>query len=184
MKRIFIIILYVLFLFGCDNNSQLDQAISIREKLLTDSCAFCCDVTADYADTVYSFSLQCDFTKDGALRFTVLEPETIYGIAGNITATGGQLHYEDQYLAFPLLADGYISPVSAPWIMIKSLRGGYIRACGKVDNGLRITLDDSFLQEPLQLEVWTSEEGNPEFCEVIWKGRRILSVSVTEFDYV
>ena len=85
---------------------------------------------------------------------------------------------------FPMLADGYISPISAPWLISSIIRGGYIHSAVKTDNGLHFIYHDSFYEEPVQLEVFTDSSGNLKDAEILWQGRRILTLTVRNFSYM
>lgn len=143
-----------------------------------------CLITADYGDKLYEFTLECLYDKDGNMQFEVLKPESLVGITGSVSNGGGKLTFDDQALAFPLLADGYLSPVSAPWLFMRSLRSGYIIACGADGEGYLMELADSFEENPIQILVWTDQNVQPIRCEMIWSGRRILSLDVIRVSYV
>ncbi len=183
MKRFAAIFLCLFILTGCRSaDSDIDKAMEFRQKLMSaKGCEFDCVITADYTDVVYTFSLHCAFDETGKLTFRVMEPESISGITGIIDSQGGRLTFDDQALVFPLMADGYISPVSAPWVFVKTLRSGYIHACGKAGDGMRMILHDSYEENPLQIDVWTDENENPIHSEVLWQGRKILSLDVSNF---
>lgn len=176
----------MLLLAGCDRgDSEISRAMQLRQKITgAGGCEFDCVITADYTDVTYTFGLHCLFDKMGNLTFQVTEPESIQGITGKIDAEGGKLTFDDHALMFQLMADGYISPISAPWIFMKTLRGGYIHACGKDDDGMRIILHDSYEEDPLQIEVWTDGKDDPVYSELLWKGRKILSLHVSNFTYL
>lgn len=174
----------MLLLCGCRSvESDLDTALSLRENL-SGGCAFSAEVTADYGDSVYTFELDCRSNADGSLNFTVVSPETISGISGKLSATGGQLQFDESVLAFPMLVEGEVSPVSAPWLMLHSLQGGYIRGCGKDGDQLKMMIDDSYAQEPLQVELWLDAAANPQTCEIMWQNRRILSLKIKSFSFL
>ncbi len=143
-----------------------------------------CVITADYSDKTYSFRMHCDFDKTGAMKFSVVEPETISGITGSINGDGGKLTFDDQALFFELLADGYVSPVSAPWLFMKTLRSGYLNSCGEYEDGFYITVDDSYEEKPLTMEVWIDKTLIPYRAELLWEGRKVLSLDVMNFHYL
>lgn len=118
------------------------------------------------------------------MQFTVTEPDTISGITGNIDSGGGNLTFDNQVLLFPMLADGYISPVCAPWLMMKTLRGGYIHSATKTEEGGYYIFHDSYMEEPLQMEIRSDPSGIPHTGEILWKGRRILTLNVRNFSCV
>ena len=183
MKRLVAVFLCMFFLVGCSSaDSHLDDAMELRQKLLSSKgCEFDCVITADYSDAIYSFSLHCTFDETGKLSFRITEPESISGITGTMDDKGGGLTFDDHVLFFPLLADGYISPVGAPWVFVKTLRGGYIHACGKEGDGMRMILHDSYEENPLRIDVWTDGQSNPVHSEILWQGRKILSLDVSNF---
>lgn len=186
MKRLVAIFLCLFLFAGCkQSDSEIGEAMELRRKVLdAGGCGFDCVITADYTDVLYTFSLHCAFDENGGLTFQVTEPQTISGITGIIDSKGGKLTFDDQALVFQLMADGYISPVSAPWVFMKTLRSGYIHSCGKDGDGMRIIFHDSYEENPLQLDVWTDKNGDPIRCEVLWQGRRILSLDVSNFIYL
>ena len=183
MKKLWVLTA-LLFLAGCSGEtSQLDRAMSLREKLLhCAGCNFTAEVTADFGDKTYSFTLECQGQTDGSLNFSVVKPDTISGISGVLSAGGGKITFEeDRAVAFPMLAEGEVTPVSAPWLVYNTLRSGYIAACGMEGELLRLTLNDSYEEEALQVDVWLDDLNRPETAEILWRGRRILTVHVTNF---
>lgn len=163
----------------------MHNVMSLRERLLSaNSCSFDAMITADYADKIYTFNMRCLFDNEGNLNFTVTNPETIAGITGSIAADGGRLTFDDKILAFSMLADGELSPVSAPWLLMKTLRGGYLQS-GTSDNGLtHVTIDDSYEADALKMDLWMNNTQQPVAAEIVWQGRRILSVTVDNFQYL
>ncbi len=172
-----------MILTGCSQaQTQIDRAISLRAKLLAGNCTFTTAITADYGDKVHTFTMECQGDTQGNLSFGVTQPESISGITGQICEEGGRLTFEDAALFFPLLADGQLSPVSAPWILLKTLRGGYITAACQEGELLRLTIDDSYEEDALQLDIWLDNLDRPVQADVLYDGRRILSLSVSGFE--
>lgn len=186
MKKVLAFLAVVCLLSGCSKeDSGLKRGIALREKMIgADACSFTANVTADYADKIYSFTMQCAADREGNLTFTVQKPDSISGISGIMSAVGGKLTFNDTALAFPLLADGEVSPVSAPWLLVHTLRSGYLSSCGTEGGGIRITLNDSYADEALQLDVWLDEQDFPCSAEILWQGRRVLSLTVEDFAIV
>lgn len=185
MKRFVAIVMILFMLAGCKSQDDcLQRGMVLREKLLTNSCSFTVDITADYGDKSYSFSMGCTADPEGNLKFIVLLPESISGIAGKLTNTSGFLTFDDTALAFPLLADGEVSPVSAPWLLISTLRGGYLSSAGMEGESLRLTIHDSYEEDALQLDIWLDENDLPGRAEILWQGRRVLSMEVKDFTIV
>lgn len=177
-------LLSLLFLFGCSKgDSQMDRALLLRQTILDCAgCSFDAEITADFGDKTYGFSMNCQGKPDGSIGFTVVKPESISGISGIVEAKGGRITFEeDRCVAFPLLAEGEISPVSGPWVFYSALRSGYILACGTEGETLRLTLNDTYEEEAFQVDVWLDSEDTPISAEILWKGRRVLTIGIENF---
>lgn len=156
----------------------MDRALALRGRILQASkCEFSIVITADYGDALYSFTMDCEADEKGNVVFTITKPETIAGITGVITADGGNLTFDDVMLAIPMLTDDQITPVSAPWILMRTLRGGYITSCA---DG-RVTIDDSYADDALTLDILLDEQDLPSVAEIYWKDRRILTLEIEAF---
>ena len=181
MKRILCLV-FVFLLCGCGRKDDaLDKALAMRQRLQGAACTFECTVTADYGEKIHVFSMRCAAELSGDMTFEVVSPESISGITGVVSHNKGKLTFDDKALAFELLADGQFSPVSAPWILIRTLRGGYLTSCTETDYGMLLCIDDSYDSDPLRLDVRMDKDGNPVSAEILWQGRRILSMEIENF---
>lgn len=184
MKKsgVFLLVL-VLLLTGCSGKKdEIERGMELRGKLLrANSCSFDAAITADYGTEVYKFAMKCETDEQGDFHFAVTEPETISGVTGRIDREGGKLTFADAALQFDLMADGQVTPVSAPWILLKTLRSGYLTAAGMEGDLLRLTIDDSYEDDALQLDIWLDEENQPIRGEILYDGRRIVTITVTNF---
>jgi len=180
-----ILLCVIILLTGCANyGAPIDKAMKLRNDIeSSNGCAFQAMVTADYGEEIYVFSMDCSTDREGNLSFTVTSPETICGITGKISASGGALTFDDKVLAFQTMADGIVTPVTAPWILIKTLKSGYLKGCAETDTGLEISADDSYAEGSLHLNIIT-KDNLPTSAEIFWDGRRILTVSVENFRYL
>lgn len=183
MKRIGLLLCAMLLLSGCGRNGkELDRAMELRSKLLGASeCSFRTEITADYGDKVHSFTMDNLSDGNGDVHFTVVKPDSIAGITGSIGHSGGELTFDDTALAFPLLADGLFAPVSAPWLLMKTLRSGYLTSAGMEGELLRITIDDRYEENALTADIWVNSENCPIRGEFSWQGRSILTILVEDF---
>lgn len=183
MKRIVFALALIMLLTGCGvNNGELERAMELRAKLLaSNGCSFDTVITADFGDNTYTFSVSCVSDAQGNVTFTVKEPETIAGIAGSISGEGGKLTFDDTALSFELLADGQVTPVSAGWLLVKTLRGGYVKSCGMDGEQIRLSIDDSYETGALHLDIWLGEGDLPVCAEILYNDRRILSLEVANF---
>jgi len=187
MKKYLIcaVLLVTILCTACGNRTELDRAMALRADLLSShGYRFDTTVTADYGDYVNTFTMACQADNRGNLTFTVAKPDSLSGISGRISQQGGKIVFEDTVLAFPLLADQQLSPVSAPWILVHTLHDGYLTACASTENGLVLTIDETYDEDSLNLTVWLGEDDLPKSAEVLYRGRRILSLTVENFSYL
>ena len=183
MKQIVAVFLTVVMLTGCTGKrDELDRAMKLRANLLGClGCSFDVTVTADYGDAFYTFVMNCQTGGRGDLQFTVLQPESLAGITGEISSGEGKLTFDDVALHFPLLADDQVTPVSGPWILMKTLLGGYLTAANEEGDLLHLTINDSYEEEALQMEIWLDGNDMPVNAEILYDGRRIVTMVVENF---
>lgn len=186
MKKLAAIFVLISLLTGCVlQNREMDRFLALRAKLLqSNGCSFEAMITADYGKEYYQFGLSCVADAKGNLSFTVREPETIAGITGQISSEGGKLTFDDKALAFELLADGQLSPISAPWVLMKTLRGGYVDATGMDGEYLRATVHDSYRDDALELDIWLDAHDVPIRAEIMYADRKILSIEVKNLEFL
>lgn len=184
MKRIVCLICMLVFLTGCHKTANsMDMALQLRQEInASEGCMFRARITADYGDACYTFLLDGQAAQDGSVAFGVTAPESICGITGSLAEEGGKLTFDDAALAFPMLADGQLSPISAPWIVMKALRGGYISSAGQMDNQVRLILVDNYKEEDLSVHIWLDESNMPRLAEIYHNGYRILTMELEKFE--
>lgn len=183
MKRLGFLLVLTLFLGGCDSSSdEIQRGMALRTRILQgECCSFTAEITADYGDKIQKFSLECQGDRQGNLAFTITKPDTISGITGEITAEGGKLTFDDTALFFELMTDDQISPACAPWIFLRTLRGGYLSSACMEENQLHLTIDDTYAEDALKLDIWMDEQDMPVRAEILHDGRRILTLTVKGF---
>ena len=158
MKKIFLLVCVAALLAGCGaGEEQLDRAMVLRADMIAQALSFDAQITADYGSESFTFCMFCSVDTGGSMTFRVTEPSAIAGISGTVDASGGKLTFDDAALGFELMADGQISPVSAPWVLIRTLRGGYLTSCTQEEGSLRISIDDSYELDALHLDIWLDE---------------------------
>lgn len=183
MKKRAVIVFLCLLLGGCSGrSSEIETGMELRSKLLQASeCSFDAEITADYGDKIHTFAMHCRMDPKGDVRFRIAQPDTISGISGTLSGHGGELTFEDTALHFELLAEEQLSPISAPWILMRTLRSGYITSACEENGCVRLSIDDSYEEDPLRLDIWLNQQQVPEHAEILYDGRRILSVDVANF---
>jgi hypothetical protein len=180
LKRFLCLALVLISLTGCKQNENgLEIALRLRDSLLSSkSCSFVGKVTAEFSERAYCFKMNCQYSSDQELEFSVLEPNTISGITGSVSQEGGKITFDEKALLFETMADGRISPVSAPWLMMKSITSGYIKGAGDCPEGYLVQIDDSYREKVLKLLITLDHSGMPLFCEIFWEGVRIVSIEI------
>lgn len=181
MKKRAIFLLFFVFLTGCAGSEKIERGMALRSTLLRSSGSFHTAILADYGEKSHSFAMDCIFDDTGDLTFTVTEPESIAGITGSVRDSGGTLTFDETVLYFELLTDEQLSPVSAPWIFLKTLRSGYLTSAGEDGELLRLSIDDSYEEDALHLDIWLDSRDIPRRAEIVYDGRRILSMEVENF---
>ena len=182
MKKLSVLLIVLLFLGGCSGKQEeLERAMTLRAKILASECSFDAKITADYGDKLHTFAMHCTGDNDGNIEFTVTKPETLSGITGRVSSGDGELTFDDVALEFPLLADGQVTPVSGPWILWKTLLGGYLTGCGQEGDYLRVSIDDSYADDALTLDIYLDHSNVPVQADVIWENRRILTMQIRNF---
>lgn len=180
MKKLLPLLLAAVLLTGCSQTpKEMERALSLRARLLqASSCTFDAEITADYGDILHVFRMNCTADPQGGVSFRVTEPKSIAGITGTLSSQGGALTFDDTALYFELLADEQLSPVSAPWVLVKALRGGYLTSAGMEDGLLRVSVNDSYEDDALNLDVWLDSSDIPQRADICYAGKRILSLKL------
>ena len=89
--------------------------------------------------------------------------------------------FDDTALAFELLANGRLSPVSAPWLLVHTLHEGYIVSGTRLDSGMMLSINDSYRDDAMTLNIYLGDDDLPTGAEVFCNGERILSMTVGNF---
>lgn len=188
MKKwsLLLFVLLIVGLPGCSTgNDAIERAMELRSRLTSSNgYTFDTQITADFGDMVYTFGMNCKADSAGNLSFTVTAPDTIAGISGSITGQEGKLTFGDTALAFELLAEGQLSPVSGPWVLVHTLHQGYLTACTQTESGLVLSINDRYEENALNLSVYLGADDLPTGGEIFWEGSRILSLTVTNFTFL
>lgn len=182
MKTLAVLVVLVGLLSGCGGRpGEMEAGLALRSRLLQgQGCSFQAAITADYGDKLYDFAMDCQGDGEGNLNFTVTKPETIAGITGKIQQQLGRLTFDEAALQFDPMADGQLSPVSGPWVFLKTLRSGCITSACTEEGQIRLSMDDSFQEEALHLDIWLEEEF-PVRSEIRYGNRRILTLAIENF---
>lgn len=177
------VLLVLCMLTGCSSrNPDLDMATELRKQLINaNQCEFNTTVFAYYSDEIYQFQMDCSVDNAGTLAFTVTAPESIAGITGQVGNDGAALTFDDEVLAFPVIADNRLSPVSAPWVFYNTLRCGYLSGSMETTDGALLSMDDSFQENPLHLEIQADTNCIPIHAQIYYQQNMVLSLEISDF---
>lgn len=117
---------------GGGTNANYDElALQIRSAYLSmEHCTATLDLTADYGERVYAYTLTLDSRKGGDTVLTVVKPEEVAGVTARVGADSTSLEYDGASLETGPLDSGGLSPVSAPAVLLDQACQGYIAECG------------------------------------------------------
>ena len=183
MRRIAVLLLCVFLCTACGaDDGDLTPIMQMRQNLNRGiNCSFQTEITADYGDGIYVFSMDCIFDAAGDLRFEVVKPDTISGISGIVSQSGGKLEFDDQVVLFSALTQGEITPIIAPWLMMNVINSGYISG---VNDEKVYTIKDTFKGEELLVLVTLQDNASLSYCEIFCHDRCVLSLRISDFCFL
>ena len=135
-KRFCALMMTLVLLTGCSRGGQEmsrsaeELALSIRaEYLAMTACSASVDITADYGQRVYEYSMSLSWQKDGETKLTVTAPENIAGISARIQDGNSYLEYDGASLETGVLSGTGLSPIEVVPVAINYILSGYIGEC-------------------------------------------------------
>ena len=106
-----------------------EQALAIRRQYLEHTgCTASLDVTADYGQRVYTYTVDVR-TAGAKLTLTVTAPQELAGITAHVDETGSRLEYDGAVLETGELDRDGLTPLSAVPALLESARSGFIDSC-------------------------------------------------------
>lgn len=185
-KLICLTILLCLVLSGCaaeQNNRQLQQAVEFRAAVMAaETCQFSADVTVNFSDHVYQFTLACTYLPDGEAVLSVVEPESIAGISARISPDGADVEYDGVMISFGQLANGHVAPMALPWVLGNAWTKGYISSAGKDGDSTLITCLLGYEEKQLTVETWLGEGNVPVHSEIYYDGQCCITAVLRDFN--
>ena len=173
------LMLMCLLLTGCSSEKNaLQPALDFRSQLLEHhGCAYQAEVSADYGDHVYEFSLDCAFDGENG-RITVTAPESIRGISAAVSGADCKMTFDGVVLDFGVC--GNAAPLSVPCLLGTAWQSDYIASCGADGEYQRVTMIKGYGEEELTIDTWLSD-GVPAFADVSADGVSVLRVRISDF---
>lgn len=126
----------LVLLAGCGRGGQEnirsaeELALNIRaEYLAITSCTAAADITADYGQRVYEYSMSISWEKGGETVLTITAPESIAGITARIQDGTSYLEYDGVSLETGALSGAGLSPIEVVPAVLNYILSGYIAEC-------------------------------------------------------
>ena len=127
-------ILLALALSACGQaqGSQAEQlALEIRgEYLDMQGCTARAELTADYGQRVYQYTVDFRYVRDGESVMTLAAPENVAGVTARLDGESAVLEFDGTRLETGPLGEHGISPVQAPDTLLAYAREGFMAECG------------------------------------------------------
>lgn len=153
-KMVSCVLMITLLLSGCRAGSAgetpEEAALALREEyqaLAGWSAAV--DVSVCYTETVYDFSMDVQWRRDGETVLTVTAPELVAGVTARIAQGETVLEYDGAGLSLGLLDGDGLTPVSAVTAFMEQIEKGWMAKCawsGENDELLQISFRDPELE--------------------------------------
>lgn len=185
LAAVLTILLCLLTACGSKEHDTLQAPMDFRTELLqAGACSFTANLTADYGETVQTFGMRCVCQTDGTASLELTAPETISGITAAVTKDGGTLTFDGAAVGFDNLADGQVTPVSAPAMLVSAWANAYIRTSGSEGTTQRTTYESGYEEEQLIFDCWFDEKNVPICAEICYNEQTVLKIEITDFSFV
>lgn len=186
------VLMMALLLSGCQarsaGESPENAALALREEyqaLAGWSAAV--DVSACYSDTVYDFTLDAKWQRNGETVLTVTAPELLSGITARVAEGETVLEYDGAGLSLGLLDGGGLTPVSAVTALMEQIEKGYMAKCawsGEEEQFLQISFQNPELEANTGTQFLLTFDRSSHAllsAEVSVAGETVLTAQVSNF---
>ena len=144
------ILMMTLLLSGCKAGTAAetpeDAALALRDEYQAlAGWSATVDVSVCYSETVYDFTLDAKWEREGETVLTVTAPELLAGITARIAEGETTLEYDGAGLSLGLLDGDGLTPVSAVPGIMAQIEKGYMAKCswaGEEEQYLQISFQD------------------------------------------
>ena len=132
-KMVSCVLMMTLLLTGCGrsgDDSPENLAAQIRAEYLTlNKWSSSVELSVDYDEQVFGFTVDAVWERDGDTVITVTQPELIAGITARIRDGETILEYDGSGLSLGLLDLSGLTPVSAVPALMECITTGYMARC-------------------------------------------------------
>ncbi len=191
-KALSCVLMITLLLSGCragsGGNTPEEEALALRETYQAlAGWSASADLSVCYTETVYDFSLDAQWRRDGETVLTVTAPELVAGITARVAQGETVLEYDGAGLSLGLLDDSGLTPVSAVTACMEQIQRGWMAKCawaGENDAHLQISFQDPEREDNAgtQFLLTFDRVGYALLsAEVSAQGRTVLSAQFSDF---
>ncbi len=154
-KLLTCVLMMTLLLAGCaksgeDSPEQL-AAVLRGEYLSLSGWSSQVELTVDYGEQVFSFTVDARWSREGETVLAVTQPELLAGITARIEGGEGVLEYDGAGLSIGLLDGEGLTPIAALPVLMEQITTGYLAQCDWEGEGegrtLRVLCRDPNLDE-------------------------------------
>lgn len=148
------VLMMTLLLSGCQagrgGETPEDAALALREEYQAlAGWSATVDISVCYTDTVYDFTLDARWSREGETVLTVTAPDEVAGITARVAQGETVLEYDGAGLSLGLLDGGGLTPVSAVPALMEQIETGWMAQCAWAgENGelLQVSFRDPELE--------------------------------------
>lgn len=125
-------LLLICFLCGCTGaDSDNDLTLELRSDFLSrEGCSGAMELTADYGQRVYAYTVEFSGTVKDGMTLVITEPEEVAGITAKISEGQTYLEYDGVQLETGPLNEEGLSPLDALPTFLTAMESGYIAETG------------------------------------------------------
>lgn len=191
-KALSCVLMITLLLSGCragsGGNTPEEEALALRETYQAlAGWSASADLSVCYTETVYDFSLDAQWRRDGETVLTVTAPELVAGITARVAQGETVLEYDGAGLSLGLLDESGLTPVSAVTACMEQIQRGWMAKCawaGENDAHLQISFQDPEREDNAGTQfLLTFDRAGYALlsAEVSAQGRTVLSAQFSDF---
>lgn len=125
-------LLLLCLLCGCTGaDSNNDLTLELRSDFLSrEGCSGIMELTADYGQRVYAYTVEFDGTVKDGMTLVITAPEEVAGITANIREGQTYLEYDGVRLETGPVNEEGLSPLDALPTFLTAMESGYIAETG------------------------------------------------------
>ncbi len=193
MRRLFACVLMMTLLAACAPAGETpeDAAFHLQERYrAVAGFSATVDLTAEYGDRVYDFTVDALCRKDGETVLTITAPELIAGITARLAEGETVLEYDGAALSLGDLDGEGLTPVSAIPELFRQAATGWMARCAWEDEErtrLETLCRDPEAEEGTGAEflmLFDRETFAPIRAELSRDGVRVLTAQFSDFTFL